>query len=133
MLFGGRLVDAEINKTKLLVPAIIWLARSAGKMTLSCPLGIDVLCLATNPSLKGVRARWLDIGVFPFCVFMDQDEVEFHKLTCEYSRLSFASHSLLLLRAKHTKKNLANITLGQRITLIRSIPNQRENIIPCMA
>ena len=70
MLFGGRLVDAEINETKLLVPTIIWLARSAGKMTLSCPLGIDVLCLATNPSLKGVRARWLDIGVFPFCVFL---------------------------------------------------------------
>ena len=35
MLFGGRLVDAEINKTKLLLPAIIWLARLAGKMTLS--------------------------------------------------------------------------------------------------
>ena len=47
MLSGGRLVDAEINKTKLLFPAIIWRARLAGNMTLSCPLGIDVLCLAT--------------------------------------------------------------------------------------
>ena len=52
MLSGSRLVDAEINKTKLLVPAIIWLARLADKMTLSCPLGTDVLCLATNPLLN---------------------------------------------------------------------------------
>ena len=126
MLSGGRLVDAEINKTKLLIPAIIWLARLADKMTLSCPLGIDVLCLATNLLLnrrEGKMAGYWRLSFLrvSFCVFMDQDEVEFHKLTCEYSRLSFASHSLLLLRAKHTKKNLANITLGQRITPIRSI------------
>ena len=40
------MVDAESNRTKQLLPASIWLARLAGKMTLCCPLGIDALCLA---------------------------------------------------------------------------------------
>ena len=29
---------------------------------------------------KLVLSRWLDIGQVPFCVFMDRDEVEVHKL-----------------------------------------------------
>ena len=29
---------------------------------------------------KFVRSRWLDIGQVLFCVFMDRDEVEVHKL-----------------------------------------------------
>ena len=46
MLSGGRVVDAE-NRTKLLLPASIWLVRLAGKMTLCCSLGIDALCIKT--------------------------------------------------------------------------------------
>ena len=46
VLFGGRAVDAEINKTKLFLPVIIWLARLAGKMALSCTL--DAILPARN-------------------------------------------------------------------------------------
>ena len=65
----------------------LWLATRAGKMELSCPLGIQVMsrkehlsCYGVlsriiNPLLtKLVRSKWLDIGLALFCVFMDRDE-----------------------------------------------------------
>ena len=35
---------------------------------------------------KFVRSRWLDIGLVLFCVFMDRDEVEVHKLAKKRTR-----------------------------------------------
>ena len=38
---------------------------------------VRLRCMGYWPS---VRSRWLDIGQVVFCVFMDRDEVEVHKL-----------------------------------------------------
>ena len=68
----------------------LWLATRAGKMELSCLLGIT-RCVPQekfprsrsqiiNPLLtKLVRSRWLDIGQGLFCMFMDLDFVSVHK------------------------------------------------------
>ena len=61
----------------------LWLATRAGEMEPSCPLGTTrcILQAKLNPLLtKFVRSRWLDIGQVFFCVFMDRDEVDVHKL-----------------------------------------------------
>jgi len=66
----------------------LWLATRAGKMELSCPLGIQASSRKENGALSHilnpllteiVRSRWLDIGLVLFYVFMDRDEVEVHK------------------------------------------------------
>ena len=38
------------------------------------------------------RSRWLDIGQVLFCVFMDQDRVEVHKLTKKNTVRPISSH-----------------------------------------
>ena len=66
----------------------LWLATRAGKMALSCPLGVHAVPRKKivfffhiiKPSLaKLVRSRWLDIGLVFFCVFMDLNSVSVHK------------------------------------------------------
>ena len=64
---------------------VLWLATRAGKMELSCPLGIRGLSRKYNLSCFGVlshiinplltkldQSRWLYIGLVLFCMFMDQ-------------------------------------------------------------
>ena len=47
-----------------------------------CKLGVksSVLRSVCMGYWASVRSRWLDIGQILFCVFIDRDEVEFHKL-----------------------------------------------------
>ena len=73
-----------------------WLATRAGKMGLSCPLGISRLGPARkkhlfrriiNSSLtKFVRSRWLDTGLVLFYVFIDLNFVSRRKRTWPVSR-----------------------------------------------
>ena len=66
----------------------LWLANRAGKTALSFSLG-TTRCVSQkrltkshviNPiSTKLVHSSWLDIGLVPFCVFMDFDSFFIHK------------------------------------------------------
>lgn len=73
-----------------------WLATRAGKMGLSCPLGISRLGPARKNYLfrriinslltKFVRSRWLDTGLVLFYVFIDLNFVSRQKRTWPVSR-----------------------------------------------
>ena len=55
----------------------LWLGTRAGKMELSCSLGIRALSRKENCSCCGVLSSFF-LSSFCFCVFMDRDEVEDH-------------------------------------------------------